>query len=47
VELWAIDVDKLPGLNAGASQAAAYGALPAHAIGKPVEFLAAGTNGGF
>jgi Raf kinase inhibitor-like YbhB/YbcL family protein len=47
VELWAIDVDKLPGVNAGASQAASYTAIKAHGIGKPTIFLAAGTNGGF
>jgi phosphatidylethanolamine-binding protein (PEBP) family uncharacterized protein len=47
VQLWALDVEKLPGLNAGASQAASFGALAAHSIGQPAEFLAAGTNGGF
>jgi Raf kinase inhibitor-like YbhB/YbcL family protein len=47
IQLWALDVDKLPGLADGAAQQAAYNALAAHAIGKPVDFLGAGTNGGF
>jgi phosphatidylethanolamine-binding protein (PEBP) family uncharacterized protein len=52
VQLWAMDVDTLPGTAAGAAQQPLYdslskGALNAHVIGKPVEFLAAGTNGGF
>jgi phosphatidylethanolamine-binding protein (PEBP) family uncharacterized protein len=52
VQLWAMDVETLPGTAAGAAQQPLYdslskGALNAHVIGKPVEFLAAGTNGGF
>jgi phosphatidylethanolamine-binding protein (PEBP) family uncharacterized protein len=47
VSLWALDVDKLPGLDAGANQDTVYKALAAHAIGKPADFLAAGNSGGF
>jgi phosphatidylethanolamine-binding protein (PEBP) family uncharacterized protein len=52
VQLWAMDVEMLPGTAAGVAQQPLYdsiskGALNAHVIGKPVEFLAAGTNGGF
>jgi phosphatidylethanolamine-binding protein (PEBP) family uncharacterized protein len=47
VNLWALDVDKLPGLAAGAPQQAAYDALMAHSIGKPAVYLAGGNSGGF
>jgi Raf kinase inhibitor-like YbhB/YbcL family protein len=47
INLWALDVEKLPGVADGAPQQTAYNALAAHAIGKPLEFLGAGTNGGF
>jgi phosphatidylethanolamine-binding protein (PEBP) family uncharacterized protein len=52
VQLWAMDVETLPGIAAGAAQQPLYdaiskGNLASHVLGKPVEFLAAGTNGGF
>jgi phosphatidylethanolamine-binding protein (PEBP) family uncharacterized protein len=52
VQLWAMDVETLPGIAAGAAQQPLYdaiskGNLASHVLGKPVEFLGAGTNGGF
>ena len=47
IQLWALDVDKLPGQANPPTQNGAYGALMAHSIGKPAEYLAAGTSGGF
>jgi Raf kinase inhibitor-like YbhB/YbcL family protein len=50
--LYALDVDKLPGIAAGAPQMSTSdalrtgGNLASHVLGK-VDYLAAGTNGGF